>query len=337
MTEIKARIATTHPMEQAGVKIAVTKEALESAAKQANGERAIPMTVEHNPFCLPFGKTVEAWVEPYGNEHALVALNYIEDNPQQKIHIKTGTELVYLAFEDAPKPFLRKTANSDESQIEMVVDITIFDSQEESDEFFRDLKTIDSEISLRHSGRFSLGPEPLVQFVLSDPAVTIILSSIALWAARRIEKFVSYAIDETLRKVADDISDSWSSKLKSLLGIYKIRQSKDDRPIVSQIIIPTDNMHVILLVKIDRDEEHPRINLRKLIVEMEKYADLLQDAEEVTFARVGIDDWQFLYLKTQSGQVIGTAECYEKTLQECQGNRGFSIHIGKTDKENLSE
>ena len=86
MTEIIARVATTHLFEQAGVRVAFTKESLESGAERTNGERAIPFTVEHDPFCMPFGKTIDAWVEPYGGEYALMSRIYIDDDPQLVLH-----------------------------------------------------------------------------------------------------------------------------------------------------------------------------------------------------------------------------------------------------------
>ena len=335
MAEAVARVATTHPMEQAGVEICLTKESLESASEQANGERAIPFTVEHDPFCLPIGKTTEAWVEPYGPEYALMARIFIEDKPQSVIHEGSKIELVYLNFEDSPKPFLMKATNIEDYQIEVIVDFTSLPNKEESDSFLEDLKVIDSEASLRHGGRFSLGPEPLVQFILSNPDVSLALA-IGGWSLNRVEKFVRYTIDETLRKVADEISDSWSGKLIDFFKAYKNRQSKDDRPTVSQIIVPTDDFHLVLLARIENDEEHPRLDFEELTTEMSMYVDLLEDAEEVTFARKGTDGWEFAYLKTKSGKVVGTRECYEKTLEKQGSNTGVSLHIGNVDKENSS-
>ncbi len=326
------RAATTHLVEQAGAKVRLPKTSLESASEQANGERAIPFTVEHDPFCLPIGKITEAWVEPYGPEHALMARIYIEDKPQNVIHEGSKNELVYLNFEDAPKPFLMKDTNIEDCQIGMMVDLTSFPNEGEYDKFLEDLKVIDSEISLRRYGRFSLGPEPLVQFILSNPNVSLALAIVGGWSLIRVEKFIGYTIDETLRKTADEISDSWSRKLIGFFKACKNRQSKDDRPTVSQIIVPTDGAHLVLLARIRSDEEHPRLDFEKLTAEMSKFADLLEDAEEVTFARKGIDDWEFLHLKTKSGKVVGTRECYEKTLQKQASNTGVSLLIGMMDK-----
>ena len=334
MTEISGRVATTHVIEQAGVQVAFTKEALESLSEQANGECAAPIIVEHNPFCLPIGKTIEAWVEPFGNEYALMSRIYIEDNPQCTIHPESKVALAHLNFNHAPKPFLKRRVDSEESDTALIIDLTSFADQEESDAFARELKAVDPKVSLQLGGRFSLGPEPLIQLVISDAAVTsTILKAFAgvaaWWSLKRAGKFVTYTIDETLRKVAAELSDSLSGKLIGFLRAYKNRQPKNDRPITSQIIIPTDKTHLILLAKTERDEEDLRIDLAKLITEIAKYADLLEDAEEATFARIGIDDWEFLYLKTKSGRVIGTMECYQKTLRELNRDKGFSIDIGE--------
>ena len=47
--------------------------------------------------------------------------------------------------------------------------------------------------------------------------------------------------------------------------------------------------------------------------ELEKYGDVLKESDGVTLARVGTNDWKFLYTTTQLGKVIGTRECYERT------------------------
>ena len=325
MTEIIATVATTHPIEQAGVKVSLPKESLESAAEQANGERAIPFTVEHNPLCMPYGKTVDTWVQSYEGEYALMSRIYIEDNPQKVVHEGSHTEWICLNFEDAPGPFIKRTVDADISEVKMIVDLTSFGNAGDSDKLLRDLKIIDPNVSLKNGGRFALGPEPLVQFVLSESMLSLILAGAGFWLFRRAEKFTSYTVDETLRKIGDEISDSLSRKLIGFFKAYKKHQTKDRRSILSQTFIAMDDVDLVLLAKMERDEDHPQIVLEKLIEEMTRYADMLEDAEEITFNRVGIDDWELLYFKTRSGRVIGTKECYERTLQRSSGNRGVSL------------
>ena len=62
-------------------------------------------------------------------------------------------------------------------------------------------------------------------------------------------------------------------------------------------------------------EDFPCINLENLATELKKYRDILLHAEEVTFLRTGPDGWKFQYLKTRKGEILGTGECYSRTLE----------------------
>lgn len=196
------------------------------------------------------------------------------------------------------------------------VDLANFYDKQNHAAFIDAVNSIDDEIACKCVGRHSLGPEPLIEFVLSHPDISIALS-VGLWMLRGVEKFIRYTVDETSKKIGDEISDILSGKLRQIVSSYKKYQSGDERPIQIQIIVLND-INLILLMRIDRDEEFPSINLNKLTTEMEKYGDLLQQAEEVTFARTGVDDWEFQYLKTRKGEVIGSSECYKRTTQQLQ-------------------
>ena len=165
--------------------------------------------------------------------------------------------------------------------------------------------------------RYSVGPEPFLQLVVSNPEMSMAMA-VGVWVIARAERFVRYTVDETLRKVADDISDSLSRKMKAILRAYASRGSQDHRAAVTQIVIP-GNLELILLVKTEVDEEFPNIDLAKLTAEMEKYGDLLQEAESAVFARVGGDHWKLQYLTMRSGQVIGTRDCYNRTIELLHG------------------
>ena len=68
-------------MKQGGISVRITKEAIESFPEQVAQGPALPMTIDHDPFALPLGKIEEAWVEPYGNEYAVVVRVSVEDAP----------------------------------------------------------------------------------------------------------------------------------------------------------------------------------------------------------------------------------------------------------------
>ena len=317
MVELTARIATTGLVKQGASTVRLTREAIESIADQVNGERSFPFSVEHDPYCMPIGKIKEAWVEPFEDEYVAMARIHVEDDLLSTIHKTSGTELVILDFASASKPFVQEFKKADQSLVTVGVDLANFYDTQNHAAFMDAVNSIDDEITCECVGRHSLGPEPLIQFVLSHPEISVALSVVGTWILKRVEKFIRYTVDETSKKIGDEISDILSGKIRQIVSSYKNCQSGDERPILIQIIVPND-INLILLTRIDRDEEFPSINLKKLTTEMEKYGDLLQQAEEVTFARTGVDDWEFQYLKTRTGEVIGTSECYKRTTQQLQ-------------------
>ena len=317
MVEYTTRIAKTGLVEQGATTVRLTREVIESVSDQVNGERSLPFSVEHDPYCMPIGKIKEAWVEPFEDEYVVMARIHVEDDAQSAIHMRSGTELVYLDFASAPKPFVQQFKKADQSLITVGVDLANFDNTQNHAAFTDAVNCIDEEITCEFVGRHSLESEPLIRFVLSYPEISVALSVGGLWILKRVEKFIRYTVDETLKKTADEISDILSAKIRQIVSSYKNYQSGDKKPILIEIIVPND-MNLILLTQIDRDEEFPSINLKKLTTEMEKYGDLLQQAEEITFARTGVDDWEFLYLKTRTGEVFGTSECFKRTTQKLQ-------------------
>ena len=314
MIEVLARVASTGIIEQGGIRVMITREAIESIPDQVAGVEAIPLTVDHDPFCLPIGKVEDAWVEPFGKEFAVMARILVEETYTVVTHKRSGVDLVRLDFEDNLKPFIERRYKKTESQQDSVsVDLANFDGPTSYTAFADEVRTIDDTIVCDNGiQRHALIPDPLLQFVLSNPELSAALA-IGVWALGRVEKFVRYTVDETLRKVADDISDSFSIKMKRISNAYATRRTQDSRATVAQIVIP-GSPEVILLVKIEGDEEFPTINLKHLVSEMEGYGDILQEATSATFARTGIDKWELQYLTTHSGKVIGTSECYERTV-----------------------
>ena len=320
MAEYTARLATTGPVDQGGTRVNITREAIESISDQVNGERCLPLISDHDPFCMPIGKIKEAWVEPFGDEYAVMARIHVEDDARSSMHARSGTELVCLDFVEAPKPFVQQFKDLEQNLVTVSVDLANFDNLQAHTAFMDAVKRIDDKISSKNIGRHSLEPEPLIRLVLGYPELCTALSVVGLWVLRRVEKFVRYTIDETLKKTADEIADLVSGKIKKIVSVYKECQSGDDRPILMEVVVP-GNIDLILLMRVDRADEFPSIDLSKLTTEMEKYGDLLQRAEEVTFARTGGGDWELQYLKTRTGEVFGTSESYKRTIEQLRRAR----------------
>jgi hypothetical protein len=153
----------------------------------------------------------------------------------------------------------------------------------------------------------------LIEFVVNNPGLGMALA-VGTWMLYRVERFVRYTVDETLRKTADDISDALSTKLKGILKSYSTHRSHDTRPTTTQLIVPGD-LTLVLLTKTEPVNEFANINLATLVLEIEKYGDILLEADKAVFQMSGTDTWQFLYLTTRSGKVIGSQDCCERSVE----------------------
>ena len=313
MSKVIARVATTGIVKQGGVTVLITKEAIESIPDQVTGESAIPYTADHNPYCLPIGKSEDAWIEPYKDGYAAMVQIHIEDTYSKLVHQRSGSDLICLDFEESPKPFSQKPYNKLGSSPEILtVDLANFADPQDYEAFANDVRIIDdSVVCSNRIQRHSLGPDPLIQIEISNPAV-LAAFTVGVWVIKRVERFVRYTIDETLRKTVDDSSDELSNRLKKYLPAYNRHRPHDQRAPVSKLVIPGKPV-LVLLLKTGVDEELRDIDLSGLAEEMERYGDILQEASSATFVRVDSERWEFQYCTTYSGKVIGLRECYEKT------------------------
>ena len=310
MAERIARMATTAAVQVRDTYVQFTKESIESAANKLNGKRALPFIVQHDPSCMPLGKVTDAWIEPFGQEHSLMARFYIE-SAQAASHVPSSTKLVYLSFQNAPKPFILECKPTEDNSLTVVgVDRANFKDTSSRDAFLDAVADIDSHFAFTEVGRHSLVPEPLIEFLLSDELAL----AIGLWVLRRAELFLRHTIDETLKKVGNTISDDLSTKIKKTLQAYNHHRDADSRPITIKVLIRNDP-NLVLLSRVSPAEDFSCMNLDNLATELKKYRDILLHAEEVTLLRTGPDGWKFQYLKTRKGEILGTGECYSRTLE----------------------
>ena len=322
MTELNRVLATTGIVQQGGSTIEITKEALGSMAEQVAGSLAFPVNMEHDPSFMPIGKIKDAWLEPLGNEFALRVLAQIEEPVFLEAPHRPNEVLVLMDFADNPKPFfMRGNGESKEGALLLSVDLANFDGIHQYSKFETEVALATDDIVVgKGVGRHSAVPFPFVDFVASYPEMALALT----WVFWRGEKFVRYLVDETLRKVADDLSESLSAKIKRVLHIYHAHRSADDRPCLAQVNIPGDTA-IVLLFENEAGQEFPPIRLAELMTEMEKYADILPIADSATFLWNEKDGWQFRYMTTPDGKAIGKVEAYP-------GNTvGHSFEEGEPD------
>ena len=313
MTEFIVDALKTGVVQQRGLTTRITKEAVQSMARPLDGQ-AIPILVDHDPSGMPIGKVRELWTEQSGQDYVARARLHVEDRERRDLHLRTGTELVYFDFEDAPEPFRRREVRSEEDGVRVHVDLANFDSYGDYEAFLDAVGDLEG-LTQEHIGRHSSIPEPLIQFIVSNVDIATVLA-VGLWVIRRVEKFVRYTVDESLRKIADQASDLLSAKIRRVVKEYQQRHADQDAEILSEILVP-GNLDLVLLIRVSPGEEFPGVALAELVATMESYGDLLQDAQEATFA-LAAGEWELLHIKTRTGKVLGTSTCYERTVSRLE-------------------
>lgn len=314
----KEVLATTNIID--GIRF--TRESLVDAAANINGEKATRLNLEHDAHYMPLGKVRAAEVMDLGEKAALVGICDDTHAASVAMHKPTGNQFVEVTFPNDDRPFAQDHAGWFKAPLTIVVDQANFDGMEKLEEFLSATDNQEEEATSLMSRR-SLGPEPLIQFAISDAALIGILA----WLTMRGEKFLRYTVDETARKLGDAISDKVSERLKKWLGVYNDRRSNDDREVTSHIVINVEPQ-IHLLTRSHEIERCTHVGIDSLCRQMELHKDLLlEDADSVTFARTGHqDEWKFLYITTKSGKVITTEDCYKATVKR-QGDVGRTIPI----------
>ena len=159
-------------------------------------------------------------------------------------------------------------------------------------------------------GRRSLTPEPLIQFLISDP----VLASVLIWALRRGERFLTYTVDATARKAGDAISDTIGARLRSWLENFNRHRSQDDRAVTSEIIVNVDPQ-IILITTGQHTEQQTDIGIQSLTKHLELWESLLHKADSITFVRESKnEEWIFLHITTSDGKVIAAEDSYLRTI-----------------------
>ena len=318
-----------------GSRIQLTTEAVMGLVDQANGDRAIRSILEHDAHYLPIGKIAEVSIEE--KEDHFVVLTTIDDTHEaRRFHRPdTNVEMVEVTFTNDSRPFVRDGASDGSGAIEVKTDLANFQNASRYHEFVGEVEN-QSDLA-DHAGltvRRSLTPEPLIQFFINDP----LLAAVLTWAFWRGQKFLTYTIDQTLRKTGDEISDVLSRRIRNVIKNFDQYRSEDDRAVTSHVVVKGD-VEVHLLTRSPNLEGNSDMGLASLCKQIEAHKDLLDSAESITLARrAEEEEWQMLYIETESGTVISTSDCYDTTSAAYETHqRSFPICICLKHKESGEE
>lgn len=298
--------ATTH-VDRHNMKM--TKEALDSAAKQINGEACPTVGLEHDVTLPPLGKTLKGTVEPTKDgEFQLIILQEIFEKVTS-VKLPDGGTAIMQESEIDKRPFITESKQLD--KIHLAYDIVNFSSQNEIDEFQNTIKeTVDD--------KFFEQKNIFRKAILPDPELVIALSK-GLVAYLAAKKIIEKAGDKIIDKIVDDLAKFYDLTKIAVTHFIQYAIPKN-RPVT--YIIDAPGMPHIQFVAVTND---PNQLLTAIIEEKLKsrfaHADELKrlfGVNKVQFILNSEGNWDFNFMLTDTGAVIGTEACFRRQARRLE-------------------
>lgn len=312
--EVKAVVARSGVVAHG---VLMSKAAIESMVASANdAARAARIGVEHDPSCMPRGKVRQAILDTDGDEYVAVLTWQINDEPQFLSHEPTQTDVVLLEFPDDSRPFTRfsKLADTDEISVGLDPANISFDARDELERELSSLSGVRSETEL--TTRHSLEPQALIDLVVNHPVETFALVS-STWLLHRIQKFTTAVVDEMLRRQVGPTCDALSRKINTIVKAFR-RHRRGHGAILVQIALPLNEVELILLLRLGNGDGSIRLDPVAIAAGLEKWEAVLSDAgcdpDSIVMEHGDEGTWTVLYVLTRDGLVIGSRECFARTI-----------------------
>lgn len=282
----------------------ITKNALENAARDMNDGLYVPgVGVEHDLSMFPIGKTYFGKVEPMENgEYALHIKQDIFFGDCVRVENPNGETFYWGESKLDHRPFA-DTEHSNPDQLKISIDPVNFDKQD-----FKNITKFiqeDCKIDLGGIMRKSLVPDPeiLVEFMTG--------TLLALAGKKGVEKISeALAIDivnvyEQLKKAIKKIAQNALPKNRPIT--YVFRESVDNGCVIELIIKTTSPDDVLIATQ--------EAQIANILDKINHATTLVNDSlAKIQFLyELATSEWKFNYLTTQTGQVLGTEECYKRT------------------------
>lgn len=302
----RAIIATTH-IDAHNTRI--TREALEGAAEDVNkGSRPI-YTIEHDITAPPIGKVLEAWVEPRNDgEYQLVVTQELFEQTLWTT-LEDGTKLFKQESETDHLPFTDHYAE-DSAGYELSYDPVNFDSRAESKSFINQVKAeAGVEFIEKEFGRKSAIPD-------AELVIKVAETIVAYLVAKKVLDKVS---DKIIDLAMDDVTQFYSF-VKSITASAAQYIRPENRPITYVFVVSKDPSIEFVARSSDPDLVLSAILLDKLEQQVVKAMDLHKrlGATRIQYLLNKDGEWEFNYLLTATGAVVGTEKAYTRRTRQIE-------------------
>lgn len=280
----------------------ITKEALENAIEKLNTGKYVPsMGLDHDSSLMPIGKTYKAELVPLkGGEYGA----YIYQETFENFNVfdsKTFGTLYEASISTDSRPF----ADTEPESIEkLTVQLDPVNFGYEAFDPIKEQIKKDLDVEIDTFMRKSLIPDPEV-------VIDFIKDSFILLAATQ-------TVNKTVEKLSSDGSNLYDKIKQIIIKVVKyIKPSnrpityvmKENRGYILELLVRTADPNVLFQA----------LSSEKLsfINDIDRTKDVIDEPTYKIQFMYNEDKscWEFNYLSTSTGKVIGSEKCYKRTMK----------------------
>jgi hypothetical protein len=291
-------ISSTHLDTQGFV---MAKSALESMLPQLNGKRKPRLGLEHIRTFPPFGAIMNGELVKGEDEHFYLTAEMAYFDKHEVITLEDGTKLFKEFFSEGEYPFI-ECAENEVSKISIATDPANFDTYKDIKEIYKSVRQeTDLAFETKDFARKSELPDPETVITITK----IIASTLGLLKTKIPEK-----IGEA---IGDDLAKFY--KLISKLAIETIKKVKpSNRPKNFIVSYPNVECNIELVITTHKaDTVLNSLTKDKLQIVSDKFEQLKNlNPEKIQFIYNESGFWEFNYLLSKNGSVIGTIKSFNK-------------------------
>ncbi len=295
-----AVVATTRIDKQ---NMKFTKELLDKTADSINnGNEAVRMGLEHDIMIPPLGKTVGAKVERMEDDEYELIVTQELFNEHKKVSLPNGEIAYKQSLKNDRRPFVVHKYEETPGQIIIHTDYMNFNSKEEREMLLKEINEAGNIESI-YAGRKSALPDPEILITLSHDAILYYVGY----------KVASKILNKVCDKIAEDVSQIYDVIKVSIIGMAKYAIPKN-RPITYIMEVPGEP--IIQLIVRTSDEKIALSSMQKDKVKscIKRSMEIHEvfNTDEIQFIFNEKQEWEFNYLLTKNGEVIGTPDSFNR-------------------------
>ena len=291
-------ISSTHLDSQGYV---MAKSALESMLPQLNGQRKPRLGLEHIRTFPPFGTIMNGEISKGQDEHYYLTAEMVYFDKQEFITLEDGTKLLKEFFSVGEFPFI-ECADNEILKLSIATDPANFETHNDIHEIYNQIRQeTDLEFETQEFGRKSELPDPETVITIT----TILATTIGIVKSKVIEKLGD--------AIGDDLAKFY--KLVSKLATETIKKVKpSNRPKNFVISYPNTECNIELVITTHKaDKVLNSLTKEKLQIIADKVEQLVNlEPEKIQFIYNDNESWEFNYLLTKNGSVVGTIKSFNK-------------------------